>query len=169
MKFDVNTISPVEGARASFDYLLDLSTLTLGGVCPFPRPVRMWGEVIHRAGVFYIDGQVETNARLRCGRCLAEFDREKQAPVSGVLSADAEASDRDDVFPLEGTIADLDEIATTCLMLSMDMIDLCHPDCRGLCPTCGKDLNEGPCACGQKAIDPRLSPLMALLEKKDLK
>lgn len=41
---------------------------------------------------------------------------------------------------------------------------LCKPDCRGLCPQCGQDLNEGSCDCAQRDIDPRL---MVLSELKD--
>ncbi|MFR3289705.1 MAG: YceD family protein [Lachnospiraceae bacterium] len=37
-------------------------------------------------------------------------------------------------------------------------------DCRGVCPECGKDLNEGPCSCRKKA-DPRLAVLEQLLDK----
>ena len=46
----------------------------------------------------------------------------------------------------------------------MDGKHLCSEDCKGLCPTCGKDLNEGPCGCG-KEVDPRLAVLAKLLDK----
>lgn len=36
---------------------------------------------------------------------------------------------------------------------------LCRPDCRGLCPVCGADLNRGPCRCDRKAVDPRWAAL----------
>ena len=37
---------------------------------------------------------------------------------------------------------------------------LCREDCKGLCPSCGKDLNEGECDCSKdNNIDPRLSAL----------
>jgi uncharacterized protein len=42
---------------------------------------------------------------------------------------------------------------------------LCRPDCRGLCPTCGQNLNEEPCSC-QPEPDPRWSVLQGLLEQK---
>jgi uncharacterized metal-binding protein YceD (DUF177 family) len=41
---------------------------------------------------------------------------------------------------------------------------LCRPDCKGLCPTCGANLNYGPCDC-QDEIDPRLAKLRELLKK----
>ncbi len=48
----------------------------------------------------------------------------------------------------------------------LDGKPLCKEDCKGLCPTCGKDLNEGPCGC-KKELDPRLAVLAKLLDKKD--
>lgn len=41
---------------------------------------------------------------------------------------------------------------------------LCREDCRGLCPTCGKNLNEGPCGCREDNGDPRMDVLRRLLE-----
>jgi uncharacterized protein len=37
------------------------------------------------------------------------------------------------------------------LFLEAETWPLCRPDCRGLCPTCGADLNAGSCACGGTA------------------
>ena len=45
----------------------------------------------------------------------------------------------------------------------MDSRFLCREDCKGLCPKCGKDLNDGPCKCGEDQ-DPRLAVLAQLLE-----
>ena len=40
---------------------------------------------------------------------------------------------------------------------------LCSEDCKGLCPKCGRDLNEGECGCDLKEPDPRLAVLAQLL------
>ena len=48
----------------------------------------------------------------------------------------------------------------------MEQKVLCRDDCRGLCPKCGKNLNEGPCGC-TKDGDPRLAVLSRLLETPD--
>jgi uncharacterized protein len=42
------------------------------------------------------------------------------------------------------------------------MKPLCRADCSGLCPTCGKDLNEGQCNCERTEIDPRWAKLSKL-------
>ena len=60
----------------------------------------------------------------------------------------------------------LDELFTTALVLAMDSKHVCRADCKGLCPRCGADLNEGPCAC-RPETDPRLAALAQLLDKED--
>ena len=50
-------------------------------------------------------------------------------------------------------------------VLDMDTKTLCSEDCKGLCPRCGADLNQGPCSCAKKDVDPRLAVLAKLLEK----
>jgi uncharacterized protein len=60
----------------------------------------------------------------------------------------------------------LDEVLTTLFILDMDTKFLCREDCAGLCPQCGKNLNDGPCGC-KKPRDPRMAVLEQLLDDKD--
>jgi uncharacterized protein len=43
---------------------------------------------------------------------------------------------------------------------------VCQPDCKGLCPECGANLNHTQCSCGEVEIDPRLAKLKELLDAK---
>lgn len=53
-------------------------------------------------------------------------------------------------------------------VLALPVKPLCSEDCKGLCPTCGKDLNAGPCECAEAEFDPRLAALRGLtIVKKD--
>lgn len=44
-------------------------------------------------------------------------------------------------------------------LLALPVKPLCGGACKGLCPSCGKNLNEGPCACAHEEGDPRLAVL----------
>ena len=59
----------------------------------------------------------------------------------------------------------LDEILETSLILDMETKFLCREDCKGLCDTCGANLNLGPCGC-RKPRDPRFAVLEQLLDKE---
>lgn len=65
-----------------------------------------------------------------------------------------------------GMELDLDEVMTDEFILAMDTKHLCSEDCKGRCPLCGADLNEGPCQC-KPAADPRFAVLAQLLEQTD--
>jgi len=49
-------------------------------------------------------------------------------------------------------------------MLSVPMKPLCREECKGICSSCGTDLNAGPCECKKQEVDPRLAPLQKLKE-----
>ena len=52
-------------------------------------------------------------------------------------------------------------------VLALPVHPLCKPDCKGLCPDCGKNLNEGSCSCRRDEGDPRLAALRGLKVKKN--
>ncbi|MBQ9406142.1 MAG: DUF177 domain-containing protein, partial [Desulfovibrio sp.] len=52
-----------------------------------------------------------------------------------------------------GQPIDLTEEVREDILLSFPQSFHCSEDCKGICPTCGKNLNEGPCGCGKQADD----------------
>lgn len=72
--------------------------------------------------------------------------------------------DFEDYIVIEGDELDLDELIYSDIILLTPTKFLCKEDCKGLCPTCGKNLNEGDCACAKQQTDPRLEALRQLLQ-----
>jgi uncharacterized protein len=68
------------------------------------------------------------------------------------------------VFPIDADRhIDLGPVVWELVVVSTPMHALCRPDCLGLCPECGKNLNRGLCDCQPDDVDPRLAVLKALL------
>ena len=65
----------------------------------------------------------------------------------------------EETYPLRGELLDLQPLVRDALLLELPLAPLCSEDCRGLCPTCGADLNDGPCSCDQAPADPRWAAL----------
>jgi uncharacterized protein len=63
---------------------------------------------------------------------------------------------------------DLSEDVRDYALLALPMKKLCSENCKGLCPKCGKNLNDGPCECRDEKIDPRWEPLQKLKTKNKL-
>ena len=68
----------------------------------------------------------------------------------------------DDYIVLPDLVLDLDALAEEDVVLNLPSKVLCKDDCKGLCPQCGKNLNDGPCDC-KEPVDPRLAGLLELL------
>jgi DUF177 domain-containing protein len=73
-----------------------------------------------------------------------------------------------DEDPYEGKEINLEPALREQILLSLPPPPLCSEDCQGLCPLCGKDLNEGDCGHDKTVPDPRWAALKSIqLEKKE--
>lgn len=169
MLLGLSEILDCPGASVPFSASVDLSDLRYGLSYPVTEPVWAQGTVRNTAGVLVMTGTIRTTLHGVCDRCAGSFDREVSFPIDVVLVAELASEEDEDerVFPMVGTSADLEEIVRTVFVLNLGSKLLCREDCKGICPRCGRNLNEGPCSC-RKEIDPRLAPLQQLLNNADL-
>ncbi|MFM2078194.1 MAG: hypothetical protein RJA49_2084 [Actinomycetota bacterium] len=103
-----------------------------------------------------VDGTVSVPWHGTCRRCVE--------PTGGVSVSEVhELYQRvvtgPDAFEIVGDQLDLRAIARELVLLDTPATPLCRPDCAGLCPTCGANLNDGPCSCTPPPADPRWSGL----------
>ena len=164
MRLNLREMIHVPGASLPFEFQLDLSGLDFNGERPFQEPVRVSGCVRNRADALILTGAAETMLSLSCDRCLKPFRQELRVPVECLLAEELEDEENDEIVLLKDGEADLDEVFSTAVILAMDSKHVCSDDCKGLCPRCGADLNQGPCGC-KPEIDPRLAALAQLLDR----
>ena len=165
MRLDLKDIIHVPGASKDFQFQLDLSQLEFYGSHPISRPVEAAGTVTNHAGALELTGTARSLLDLACDRCGKEFSREKAVPLDCLLADELEDEENDEIVLLDNGEVDLDEVFTTAAVLNMDAKHVCSEDCKGLCPTCGADLNEGSCGCKPER-DPRFAALAQLLDKE---
>ncbi|HET6915863.1 MAG TPA: DUF177 domain-containing protein [Acidimicrobiales bacterium] len=89
-----------------------------------------------------------------------------QARATGHHGHHTPAGEEEDeeTYPLKGELLDLQPLVRDALLLDLPLAPLCREDCKGLCPTCGADLNDGPCSCARAPADPRWAALDLLKE-----
>jgi uncharacterized protein len=164
MRFDVTQLLR-EPAGTQTDIELDLGLQRLSDdleVNAIKGRLTLWrtdNEVLVR-------GTLQVDMDLECGRCLS--------PTPTTLSIEVEERFRpasagppqdDQVFTLDAdNHLDLRPALKDLTILAQPMHIVCRPDCAGLCPVCGTDLNTGSCDCETDEIDPRLVALKALIE-----
>ncbi|HVB11021.1 MAG TPA: DUF177 domain-containing protein [Bacillota bacterium] len=142
------------------------------------------GPVAVRARLRNEDGrilaEIEAHARCEvpCDRCLQpvafpldvryteEFVTPEQAARDGIEGVEQDDGEVRVVVYRDDRIV-LDPGLWQNLALAMPGKHLCREDCRGLCPRCGRNLNEGDCACGSEADpgDPRLHALAEAMRR----
>lgn len=163
MKLDLREIIDVPGGRVSFKQELSTERLGSPSILRYDEPPHASGEVANTAGVLTAKGTIEAGMTCICDRCGAQFCSEKRLDFEAPVVPAGESEDPE-AFELEGDWLDLDELLETVYILDMETKYLCREDCKGVCPDCGKNLNEGPCSCRKKP-DPRLAVLEQLLDK----
>ena len=162
MLLDLKDIIEVPGASKPFEALLETDRLLTSGIVSMRRAPVARGRVFNTAGLLRLEGELKAEMVCVCDRCGVTFEREKCLNISLPLSVSEE--DDGEAFPLTGDALELDDALETVFLLDAETKCLCRPDCRGLCPVCGKNLNEGPCGCGKRSVDPRFAVLEQLLD-----
>ncbi len=147
---------PIEAA-------LDLSQVEFQGQYPFTTPVRVVGGITAHAGVVELSVRAVFEYSGQCDRCLAPFTRAYDLLLEHTLVTTLENEENDDYILLDNYQLDLSDLVLSDMLLELPYKSLCREDCRGLCPQCGKDLNDGLCGCRSQSADPRLEVLRQLL------
>ena len=146
------------------DTELDFSQVEFQGGCPFTDPIHVTGAVTVRAGVVQLSARAVFVFHGACDRCLAPYTKSYDIPLEHTLVTTLENEENDDFILLDNYQLDLTDLVMADILLELPYKSLCREDCRGLCPMCGKNLNEGLCGCNRKSVDPRLAVLGQLLE-----
>jgi len=119
-----------------------------------------------------VTGHLKATVTANCHRCLkpTEVNLKRSfhltyLPVDPQRLAKEEVElDQDelDMAYLEKMFLPLHDLIREQVYLALPMKVLCRPDCLGLCPHCGADLNEVECGCSGEQMDPRWASLKAI-------
>jgi len=137
---------------------------------PVPAtPLRVTGRLSSAgSGKFYWHGKIKGDLVLPCRRCLAAAKANVEDEAHVIFAEEgSEEADDPDVYVLDerATQLDLRPVVREQWLLNVPGFAVCREDCKGICPSCGKDLNEGPCNC-PTMTDSRWDALRAAQTKK---
>jgi uncharacterized protein len=161
--FDLRRLRLRSGEEHREEVEIELAPFDLGGQRYLPVPDKVPAELTANRATTGTAFRLRFHTRLHgpCYRCLADAvldipidAREYQAtnPDSEDLASPYVADDR----------LDLSAWARDSIALALPEQILCRPDCAGLCPECGKNLNDEPHEHAEETVDPRWAALEAL-------
>lgn len=148
-------------------YLKDLSRIDFD----FGAPLQGEVKIGKASRLVLINGKIQTELRLQCVRCLKEFPYPLSTTFELTLQPLKEApseeetelgSEEMELNFFEGGEIHLSEIACEQIFLEIPYKPLCQEGCKGLCPTCGKDLNLSACECVKEELTSGFSALKKL-------
>jgi uncharacterized protein len=139
-------------------------------------PVHLVMDVRKDRDAYRVTGRVETRLQLECGRCLEPFQipvdsafELRYVPAStntGTEETEVAEDDLTTAYYTDETL-DLGELMHEQFVLALPMKPLCSETCKGLCPTCGTNLNKATCDCKPAWKDPRLAGLKNILSRSE--
>ncbi len=135
------------------------------------EPVRLTFDIHKDKSTFRLVGRVQTVLELPCSRCLETlrwpvdepFELTYEPQPDDLADGEREIEPRDfSTAYYQNEQIDLEQLIRERFEMSIPMKPLCGPECKGLCPTCGKNLNRESCDCHTAWEDPRLAVLKNL-------
>lgn len=101
----------------------------------FTKPVDVKADVLKSGSEIFVDVSMEAPVEYTCSKCLSRFEDIFRKRFSMVL----------EVRPAE--VVEMDDEIRQEIILDYPMRVVCKPECKGLCPNCGQNLNVGKCEC----------------------
>jgi len=137
------------------------------------RPVKVHLHLTRINDGLLARGDVDTALETACSRCAEpaeqplafHFDEQFRPTIDVVTGQPVKDEDKDPgepVYTIDANhLMDVDEVVRQGIVMETPMHPLCRPNCRGLCPHCGANLNLGPCQCEAEAPS---GPMAAMLK-----
>jgi uncharacterized protein len=168
MKLDLSEIAAVIGKN--YHYEIRDDRFESEDVC-CTKPVVGSVDFTNTGHLIVARGSFKTEIELECGRCLetlrmpVEVKIEENLPITNyqaLIAGHEEEIGEEEEEPLfQNNVFDLSEYIRQAIFVQTPIQPLCSNVCKGLCPTCGKNFNEGPCDC---PVTIEASPLAVLGE-----
>jgi len=129
-------------------------------------PVQVRLEVQLAGADVIVRGEFRGTVREQCRRCLRPIEQPVAETLTlvyrpGLSETEAEALEMY-VLTARSREIDLGPALREHLILAGSGYPVCEESCRGLCPTCGRNLNVGSCECRSGGMDPRWGALREL-------
>jgi uncharacterized protein len=134
------------------------------------------GRASRKGEEIRLEGKVRASVEIACDRCLRPVTNPLEVEFMESFiprAADERAKEETELKQAdlhlsvyEGDSIDVDDLVREQVLLALPARFVCREDCKGLCPTCGADLNEETCACPQGETDPRWAALEELKSRK---
>lgn len=138
-----------------------------------------WATFSNTGRHIVVRGSFATEIRVECARCLREYALvvdhpiEEELQLAGIIQDVRDEQEFEELAPedreplFEDNVLDLTDLLRQNILIAVPIKPVCSEECRGLCPHCGKNLNEGPCGCPPDVEGSPFAGLASLLDEEE--
>jgi uncharacterized protein len=112
-----------------------------------------------------VQGTLLSAVEGECRRCLTSIEVRIDLTIEELFALHTHKHSKSEFIIGDDAVLDLTPLIREEIIINTPLAPLCKPDCAGLCPQCGQNLNLARCNCETSDIDPRFAILMHLKDK----
>ena len=150
-----------ESMEVSFSENVE-NTMGYPDVVCFSEPVVIKGVLTNTKKGILFEADGNTEAVYLCSRCLERVKVPIQFNINEMFYPSGSVENEKEAETFCDDEMDLTDVIQRSILENLPMKVVFKEECKGLCPKCGKDLNEGDCDCNDTEFDPRLESLRTL-------
>lgn len=172
MKIDITELLKKQrGTYEVHNIIEDYNGTYIGKDIKFLSPLELKGTFTKVGDSINFKGNVKADLLLNCSRCLEEFTYNLDLELEEDFCK--KQQEQEEAMILEGNTVDFEEIVLNAIDFALPIKKLCKEDCKGICFSCGTNLNTKTCLCNNddddsqdEFIDPRFAKLKNLFKDK---
>jgi len=173
MKVNLRKAKEENDQYLDIDLCIDLESIEGFQSVKVKKPIQGKGRIYFTSDGMFLNLTAEALIESSCSRCLKDFEETLQMKLNYEIVSSKKAEEMDqeeDILVVDQDVMDLEKVIIEELIMKAPMKPLCKEDCKGICNSCGQNLEEGSCNCTPReetneTIDPRLAKLKGLLKE----
>ena len=167
MKIQISDIVSGKGRHKNIDYTFEMNPFEFEG--DIIKPVSscsVQGDIYSKDNILLLNINIKVNLEMNCSRCLDTFIYPIDIDIEERFTNDSNSED--EAIIVIDDVLDINEVVETSIISTLPIKRVCKTNCKGLCQTCGCNLNHGSCTCDKEDVDVRFEVLKGFFKNKEV-
>ena len=167
MKIQISDIVSGKGRHKNIDYTFEMNPFEFEG--DIIKPVSscsVQGDISSKDNILLLNINIKVNLEMNCSRCLDTFIYPIDIDIEERFTNDSNSGD--EAIIVIDDVLDINEVVETSIISTLPIKRVCKTNCKGLCQTCGCNLNHGSCTCDKEDVDVRFEVLKGFFKNKEV-
>lgn len=167
MKIQISDIVSGKGRHKNIDYTFEMNPFEFEG--DIIKPVSscsVQGDISSKDNILLLNINIKVNLEMNCSRCLDTFIYPIDIDIEERFTNDSNSED--EAIIVIDDVLDINEVVETSIISTLPIKRVCKTNCKGLCQTCGCNLNHGSCTRDKEDVDVRFEVLKGFFKNKEV-